>query len=157
MVWLADESKELGSFFRLTPLDISKVKAAYGCPDQIGNTCYHHIEAAEGTISSLDTQYQGCTLLISAPHGSVRITTTKFQFSDCSQYIRLYSGSSVQASGLQGHFCSGNKPTFFRMGRYAILDFSGITDSSMTWEFTFTADIEPGQQRKHIFCLLRNA
>ena len=79
MVWLEDENRHMGATFKLSELDISKLRAAYGCPDYKGTSCYLHLEESAGTISSSDPEKQKCQIFISAPHGSVKIATTKFQ------------------------------------------------------------------------------
>ena len=78
ITWLTNPTRNFGGN-QLSPLDISKLKASYGCSGNTAGECYLHLIEFDGILSSTDVKYQGCQVLITSPHGSVELITTKFQ------------------------------------------------------------------------------
>ena len=85
MTWIADPSRSFG-IGRLSPIDIAKLKSAYGCSDRNVPDCFINIIAGEpptvGTLSVANSTYRGCIVTISAPVGrSLEVWTESFMVS----------------------------------------------------------------------------
>ena len=114
----------------LTPSDVARLKAAYGCADNNATVCFDHFQLAAATnrtavsISSADRGYLGCTIVVSSLSARVVMETVKFKFDGCEEKVAVYSGTRRSEVNLVGEYCAGDVPGLIRSSQGITLDFA---------------------------------
>ena len=74
---------DMGNNYGLSVGDINKLKAAYGCSGQTGDSCSMHVSGMGGTLMSSDL-VDGCEVLITVPIGfNIEISFSEFMVGLC--------------------------------------------------------------------------
>ncbi|XP_059095194.1 hatching enzyme 1.2-like [Tigriopus californicus] len=100
-------SVTVGNNVGMSPLDISKLNAAYNCPNRSpSSSCDMSLIGTMGTLDQ-STAMDGCEIFITVPVGhTIEFFFTDFNFPDCSKSIAIHDGEIPSEFNLIGEYCS---------------------------------------------------